>query len=154
MGWCGLRKIAVFFALLSGLLLGYCALPLTSVSVITIELQDDSGGKITSDGRAVFLDAEERPITEIVLGELPSWDNVIHWWAHSANPESRLRPEDARRAASVTLSAQGCAALTMPIVLQRQYVPPSLSPHGGGRAYMLYEFRAVARLACGSAGGG
>jgi hypothetical protein len=144
-----LKKIAALFALLLGLLLGYCALPLTSVSVITIELEDDRGGKITTGARAVFLDADARPITEIALGELPSWDNVIHWWAHSSNAESRLRPEDALRAVSAVISAQGCAPLALPIALERQYVAPSLSPHGGGSAYMLYEFRGTARLACG-----
>jgi hypothetical protein len=150
-----LKKIAALSALLLALLLGYCALPLTTVSVITIELEDKSGGKITAGGRrAVFLDANGQPITELALGELPSWDNVIHWWAHSTNVESRLRPEDARRAVRAIVSAQGCAPLTLPIALRGEYVPPSLSPHGGGRAYMLYEFREVARLDCGAPAGG
>lgn len=143
------KKTIAVLALLLALAVGYCALPLTSVATIAIELEDQSGRKITADGHAVFLDTDGRPITEIVLGELPSWDNVIHWWAHSTNPESRLRPEDARRAVSAVISAQGCAPLTLPIALQRQYVAPSLSPHGGGSACMLYEFRGTARLACG-----
>lgn len=143
------KKIAAVLALLLVLAVGYCALPLTSVATILIEVEDQGGRKITADGGAVFLDAQGRPITEIALGELPSWDNVINWWAHSTNAESRLRPEDARRAVSAVISAKGCAPLTLPITLQRQYVPPSLSPHGGGSAYMLYEFRGTARLACG-----
>ena len=147
-----MKKILAFVALLLCLLLGYCALPLTSVSVITIALEDQAGGKITANGRALFLDAAGQPITEIELGELPSWDNIIHWWAHSTNAESRLRPEDARRTASAVISAQGCAPLTLPIALQGQYVPPSLSPHGGGGAYMLYEFTGTARLDCGGSG--
>ena len=36
----------------------------------------------------------------IALGELPSWDNNLHWWAHSSHPESKLHPDDARRALS------------------------------------------------------
>lgn len=143
------KKIAAVLALLLVLAVGYCALPLTSVATILIEVEDQGGRKITADGGAVFLDAQGDPITEIALGELPSWDNVINWWAHSSNAESRLRPEDARRAVSAVISAQGCAPLTLPIALQRHYVPPSLSPHGGGGAYMLYEFRSTARLACG-----
>ncbi len=105
-----------------------------------------------SNARAAFLDVDGRTIVEIALGELPSWDNNIHWWAHSSHEDSKLRPEDARRAGSAVISAQGCAPLTLPIELQGQYVPPSLSPHGGGRAYMLYEFKGTARLDCGAGG--
>lgn len=141
----GLKKI---FALLLCLLVGFCALPLTSVSSITIALEDQRGGRITADGRAAFLDADGRAIVEIALGQTPSWDNNVHWWAHSTNETSRLRPGDARRATSVAISAAGCARLTLPIALEGRYVPPSLAPHGGGRAYMLYEFKGTARLMC------
>ena len=147
-----MKKIAAMFALLLCLPVGYCALPLTSVSVITITLEDGQGRQITENAKAVFQDADGKPIVEIALGALPSWSNNIHWWAHSTNAESTLRPEDARRAARAVIEAQGCAPLTLPIELQRQYVPPSLSPHGGGRAYMLDEFKAIARLECGSGG--
>jgi hypothetical protein len=144
-----LKKIV---AILLCVLVGYCALPLTSVSAITIALEDRNGGKITANARASFLDDDGREIVEVALGELPSWDNNIHWWAHSSHKESKLRPDDARRARSAVISAQGCAPLTVPIALQGQYVPPSLSPHGGGRAYMLYEFKGTAQRDC-SAGG-
>ena len=147
-----MKKIAALIALLLCLLVGYCALPLTSVSVITIALEDDSGKQITENAKATFLDADGKAIVEIALGAPPSWSNNIHWWAHSSNPESVLRPADARRAASAVIEAQGCAPLTLPIELERQYVPPSLSPHGGGRAYMLDEFRATARLDCDAGG--
>jgi hypothetical protein len=143
-----LKKILVFPLCFLGLLVGYCALPLTSVSSVTIALEDQNGRKITANARASFLDSNGRAIVEVVLGELPSWDNNIHWWAHSSHETSKLRPEDARRAKSVVISAQECAPFTLPIELQGQYVPPSLSPHGGGRAYMLYEFSETARLNC------
>jgi hypothetical protein len=143
-----LKKVAALFAFLLCLLAGYCALPLTSVSAITIALEDRNGGKITANAHASFLDAGGRTIVDIALGELPSWDNNIHWWAHSSSEESRLRPEDARRARSVLITAQDCAPLTLPIELRGQYVPPSVMPHGGGRAYMLYEFSGTARLTC------
>ena len=143
-----MKKIVALLALLLCLLVGYCALPLTSVSVITITLEDDQGRQIIENATAVFQDADGKPIVEIALGALPSWSNNIHWWAHSTNAESTLRPEDARRAARAIISAQGCAPLAVPIELRRQYIPPSLSPHGGGRAYMLYEFRNVVRLDC------
>jgi hypothetical protein len=145
----GLKKIAVLLALLLCLLVGYCAVPLTSVAVITIALEDNNGRQITENAKATFLDAGSKAIVEIALGAPPSWSNNIHWWSHSSNPESVLRPEDARRAASAVISAEGCAPVTLPIQLQRHYVPPSLSPHGGGPAYMLYEYRAPARLDCG-----
>ncbi|WP_119300323.1 hypothetical protein [Dongia deserti] len=138
----------VFAALLLCVLVGYCALPLVSVSSITIALENQRGRKITADGRAAFLDADGRAIVEIALDESPSWDNNIHWWAHSTHETSKLRPVDARRARSVAISAGGCAPLTLPIALESRYVPPSLAPHGGGRAYMLYEFNGTARLTC------
>jgi hypothetical protein len=147
-----LKKIAVLLALLLCLSVGYCALPLTSVSVITIALEDGSGKQITENAMATFQDADGKAIVEIALGAPPSWSNNIHWWAHSSNAESTLRPEDARRATRAMVSAQGCAPLVLPIDLQRQYVPPSLSPHGGGRAYMLYEFTGTVRLDCNTGG--
>ena len=147
-----MKKIVALLALLLCLLAGYCALPLTSVSVITIALEDNNGRRITGNAKAMFRDADGKPIVEIALGAPPSWSNNIHWWAHSSNSESVLRPADARRATSAVIEAQGCAPLTLPIELQRQYVPPSLAPHGGGRAYMLDEFRATARLDCDGGG--
>lgn len=144
-----LKKV---LALLLLLLVGYCALPLTSVSSITIALENQKGERITANAQASFLDADGRTIVEVALGALPSWDNNIHWWAHSSLEGSTLRPEDARRAGSAVISAQGCAPLALPIRLQGRYVPPSLSPHGGGRAYMLYEFNETAQLDCGNGG--
>jgi hypothetical protein len=146
--WVPLKRFAAVFALLLCLLAGYCALPLTSVSAITLALENQGGRKIVSNARAAFLDVDGHEIVEVALGELPSWDNNIHWWAHSSHEASKLRPEDARRARSVVISAQGCAPLTLPIKLDGRYIPPSLSPHGGGRAYMLYEFNGTARLDC------
>ena len=135
-------------ALVLLLLVGYCALPLTSVSAITIAVEDEKGGKITANAVASFLYSDGRAILDVALGELPSWDNNIHWWAHSSHETSKLRPEDARRARSALISAEGCAPLKLPVELQSEYVPPSLMPHGGGRAYMLYDFTGTARLNC------
>lgn len=131
------------------LLVAYCALPLVTVSAITLTLEDAAGGKIVGPARAHFLDADGREIVTIALGELPSWDNNLHWWAHSSHPESKLHPDDARRARSVLIEADGCVPLTLPVELNSTYVPPSLLPHGGGRAYMLYEFSTIVRLECG-----
>lgn len=139
-------KKALAFLLL--LLVGYCAVPFTAVSSITIAVEDEKGGKITANAVASFLDSDGRAILDVTVGELPSWDNNIHWWAHSSHETSKLRPEDARRARTVLISAEGCAPLKLPIDLQSKYVPPSLMPHGGGRAYMLYEFTGAARLNC------
>ena len=141
-----MKKILVFPLCFLGLLVGYCALPLTSVSSVTIALEDQNGKKITGSALASFLDVDGRAIVDIALGELPSWDNNIHWWAHNSSEESKLRPEDARRARSVLVTAQDCAPLTLPIELHGQYVPPSVMPHGAGPAYMLYEFSGTARL--------
>lgn len=135
-------------ALVLLLLVGYCAVPLTSVSAITIAVEDEKGGKITANAVASFLDSDGRAILDVAVGEPPSWDNNIHWWAHSSHETSKLRPEDARRVKSALISAEGCAPLKLPVELEREYVPPSLMPHGGGRAYMLYDFTGTARLNC------
>jgi hypothetical protein len=144
------RILAFLIPIVSlALLVAYCTLPLVTVSAITLTLEDAAGGKIVGPARGRFLDADGREIVTVALGELPSWDNKLHWWAHSSHPESKLHPDDARRARSVLIEADGCAPLTLPVELGSTYAPPSLLPHGGGRAYMLYEFSAVVRLECG-----
>ena len=143
------RKRVLVAIIAAALLLGYCALPLTAVSTITVTLEDRQGGKIAGPARALFLDADGREIVAIALGEQPWWDNNIHWWAHSSHETSRLRPDDARRARSVRIEADGCAPQTLPVELSGAYVPPSIMPHGGGSAYMLYEFSVTVRLECG-----
>jgi hypothetical protein len=110
---------------------------------------DDRGNKILNDATATFLDENDRKIAEIGLGALPSWDNNIHWWAHSDHPTSTLRPDDARRARSAIIRAPGCGPLRLPIALSSTYNPPSIMPHGGGEAYMLYEFSRTVMLECG-----
>ena len=146
------KRIPAILVILGGLawLAAHYALPRVSVSVITLTLEDEVGGKIAGPARAHFLDADGREIVTIALGELPSWDNNLHWWAHSSHPESQLHPKDALRARGVMIEADGCAPQTVRVELRGTYVPPSLLPHGGGRAYMLYEFSRVVRLECGS----
>lgn len=145
------KRILVFLIPVASLalLVAYCALPLVTVSAITLTLEDEAGGKIVGPARGHFLDGDGRKIVTIALGALPSWDNNLHWWAHSSHPESKLHPDDARRVRSVLIEADGCAQQTLPISLTGTYVPPSPLPHGGGRAYMLYEFTKVVRLECG-----
>lgn len=141
-------KKAVVLILLLCLPVAYCALPLTSVSTITLTLEDEQGGKVAGRARAVFLDADGKEIVAVALGALPSWDNNIHWWAHSSEESSLLRPDDARRVRGVRVEADGCVPLTLPMQVAGSYVPPSIAPHGGGRAYMLYEFTRTLRLDC------
>lgn len=143
------RKWIIVPILALCLALAYCALPLTTVSAITLTLEDQAGGRIAGPARASFLDADGREIVAVTLGALPSWDNNIHWWAHSSHDSSLLRPDDARRARSVRIEAAGCAPRELPMQVVGSYVPPSLMPHGGGPAYMLYEFSRTVRLECG-----
>lgn len=145
-------KKALAIILVLSLAVGYCALPLRSVSTITLTLVDQDGTPIETNAHARFRDAENRDIVDIALGRLPSWQNNIHWWAHSDHEASTLRPDDARRARSALVEAAGCAPVTLPIALAGTYVPPSPMPHGGGSAYMLYEFAATVRLECGAGG--
>lgn len=125
-----------------------CAVPLTSVSTITLTLVDQAGKPVTTKASATFYDAEKRVITRIALGKFPSWENNIHWWAHSTSAASLLRPRDARRAVSATLTVEHCDSLTIPIALSSEYIAPSAALHGGGVAYMFYNYAAIAQLTC------
>lgn len=141
------KFLAALLVLIAGAV-AFFSLPLTSVAVLTVTLTDQNGGKITADATATYLDGGGNAIVTIAFG-LPSWDNNLHWWAHSRHPASRLRPEDAKRAASVRIEAKGCETVTIPVSLERSYEPPSPMPHGGGAAYFIYRFERAVVLRCG-----
>ncbi len=137
-------------ALVLCLLAAYCAMPLTSVSSITITLENQDGKNITKNAMASFLDEHEQKIVDIELEKPPSWDNNINWWAHSEHPTSLLLPSDARRVNKVVIGAMHCEPVTLPVVLTSTYNAPSIMPHGAGPAYMYYEFNRIVRLQCGN----
>ena len=138
------------FAILVLALLGvYFFWPSKSISALTITIEDDAGAKITSNAKATFLDADGQTIATVELGHLPSWDNNIHWFANSEDPEVSPHPDDARRAIAAVVRAQDCGPVRVPVALTSSYAPPSIMPHGAGPAYMYYEFRATVRLKCG-----
>jgi hypothetical protein len=141
------KFLAALLVLIAGAV-AFFSLPLTSVAVLTVTLTDQNGGKITADATATYLDGGGNAIVTIAFG-LPSWDNNLHWWAHSRHPASRLRPEDAKRAASVSIEAKGCETVTIPVSLERSYEPPSPMPHGGGAAYFIYRFERAVVVRCG-----
>ncbi len=141
------KLLLVLLVLVSGAA-AYFSLPLTSVAILTVTLTDQTGRKITADATATYLDGTGSPIVNIAFG-LPSWDNNLHWWAHSRHATSTLRPEDAKRAAAVRIEAKGCEAVTIPVTLERSYEPLSLMPHGGGAAYFIYRFDRNVILRCG-----
>jgi hypothetical protein len=143
-----MKKLLAVVLVLIAVLAAYFGLPLTSVAVLTVTLTDQNGGKITADASATYLDGGGNAIVTIAFG-LPSWDNNLHWWAHSRHPASRLRPEDAKRAVSVRIEAKGCETVTIPVSLERSYEPPSPMPHGGGAAYFIYRFNGSVVLRCG-----
>jgi hypothetical protein len=143
-----MKKLLAALLILIGGTIAYFSLPLTSVAVLTVTLTDQNGGKITADATATYLDGTGSPIVSIAFG-LPSWDNNLHWWAHSRHPASKMRPEDAKRAAAVRIEAKGCEAATIPVTLERSYEPLSLMPHGGGAAYFIYRFDRNVVLQCG-----
>lgn len=123
--------------------------PFTSVATITLTLEDMQGQPVERHASAVFLDAQGATITTIKLDDrLSSWANNLHWWSHSGSDQSRLRPRDAMRATAVVVSAEGCTSQQLPIRLQSSYEPASLTPHGGGLAYLLYQFNQTVRLDC------
>lgn len=131
-------------------LVSFCALPVTSVATMTITLTDQNGQPITKNATATFFDAQENKITTIALGKPPSWSNTLHWWAHSTQAASHLRPADARQVVRVQIDAAHCVTVHMPVALAAQYIGPSVMPHGGGAAYMLYEFVRSVQMQCGT----
>ena len=141
------------FLLISSLLLcglaAYCAAPLMTVSALTIRLSDQTGRKITKNAHAIFLDTAGAEIVRIDTETRGSWENNLHWWAHSQHRQSKLTPNDARRAVSARVEAEGCKIETVPVVLKRRYEPPSLAPHGGSAAYIGFTFEIDLILQCG-----
>jgi hypothetical protein len=143
-----MKKSSIAFILLVSGLLGYCSLPLRSVALLTVGLEDQGGRPIKTGGKATFLDTSGTEITSIASGEPGSWDNKLHWWAHSHHDTSRLRPEDAKRAATVRVEAAGCESTQIPVSLVRTYEPLSFAPHGGGPAHFIYRFERDIVLTC------
>jgi hypothetical protein len=128
--------------------LGYCSLPLTQVAALTVAVYDDRSRAITGNMEAVFLDDAGREIQRITPKTPGSWDNRLHWWSHSSHDTSLLRPTDARRARTVTVSAEGCESASLPVTLQWSYEPISLFPHGSGAAFLFYQFERDIVLKC------
>jgi hypothetical protein len=129
-------------------LVGYCSYPFVSVVAITIRLVDQAGEAVRGEAEAVFLDAAGKEIVTVTLETRGSWDNNLHWWARNDSPYSLLRPADARRARSAVVSVPQCESVELPIQLRRTYEPLSFAPHGGGSAYLLYEFERELVLIC------
>jgi len=144
-----MRPILIAIATALVLLAGYCSLPLTSVAVLTVTITDESGRGIAAGSTASYLDAEGGVIATITPETPGSWDNNLHWWVHSSHPTSTLRPKDALRAVAVEIGSPGCAPARLPVVLERDYEPPSLAPHGGGPAHFIYRYDAEVVLDCG-----
>lgn len=142
-----MKALAVVLLLIAGTL-GYCTLPFTSVATLTVIVTDQTAGKITKDASVTFLDAVDRPIITIRSGSPGSWDNALHWWAHSSHSTSLLHPRDAQRAASARIGARNCESVTIPVKLARRYESMSVMPHGAGAAYFLYTFEQKVALRC------
>jgi hypothetical protein len=144
-----MRKFWLILFLLPLASMAYCSLPLTSVAVLTLTLSDQTGAKIEADAAATYRDADGAPIVTITSEMPSSWDNNLHWWSHSQHTTSTLRPDDARRAVTVEVTAKGCEAGTVPVELVRHYEALSFAPHGGGSAYFIYRFEREVVLQCG-----
>ena len=110
-----MKKIIAILALAS--LGAYVLLPLKSISALTITIEDEAGGRITSNAAATFVDESGLAITTVELGRLPSWDNNIHWFASSEDPEGKPHPDDAKRASAAIIRARDCGPVRLPIAL-------------------------------------
>lgn len=144
-----MRKVLAVLVLLVLAPVGFCSLPLTTVALLTVSVTDQHGARIMAGATATYLDAAGKPIVTISSGDPQSWDNNLHWWAHSSHRTSILRPADAKRAVAVEVAAEGCTSIRLPVALARQYEPLSFAPHGGGPAYLIYRYDAEAPLTCG-----
>jgi len=144
-----MRKILLAVILLPLASMAYCSLPLSSVAVLTLTLSDQTGAKIEADAAATYRDADGAPIVTITFETPSSWDNQLHWWSHSQHTTSPLGPEDAKRAATVEITAKGCETVTLPVALEWGYEPMSFAPHGGSEAYFAYRFDRDVVLQCG-----
>ena len=141
------KALLISLAIVIGLL-GYCSYPFVSVSAITLSLVDQAGEPLRGEAEAVFLDAAGKEIVTISDATPGSWEGHLHWWAHSGHRQSLASPAKARRAVAAIVSAPGCAPAKLPIALTRTYEPLSFAPHGGGPAYLLYEFEREVTLSC------
>jgi len=142
------KKFLCFLALLL-LLPAYCALPLKSVAALTLTVTDRNGAPLKDGVTAAFFDAEGNSLAVIATGTPPSWENNIHWWAHSRYPGKSIgHPRDAKRAVRAVLNAPGCAPLEVPVHVETVYEALSFAPHGGGPAYMYYRFEKTVQMDC------
>lgn len=143
-----MKKGLLVVLVLTAALVVWLSLPLTSVAVLTVTVTDQNDSRIESGVKATYFDGNGKPIVTITPQTRGSWDNNLHWWSHSSHNTSNLRPEDALRAVSVRIEAEGCSPSEAPVKLQRSYEPLSLFPHGGGAAYFLYSFSKGVVLQC------
>ena len=143
-----MKKISIVLLALVGAIVGFLCLPLRSVVLLTVTVSDQNGQKVTGDVAATYFDAEGKPIAKITPYTKGSWDNNLHWWAHSSHFASNLRPVDAKRATSVLIEAKDCDGVTLPVRLERKYEPMGITPHGGGPAYFIYRFEQPVVLQC------
>ena len=130
------------------LLVGYCSLPLTTVVSIEINLQDQDGRALPG-AAGTFVDGSGKVIGTIEGKPWVLEQHHLSWWTSSAYPDKGfMRPVDALNAREVLISAPGCVPLRLPIRLTREYHGLSLSPHGGGPAFNLYQFEPTVKLTC------
>lgn len=122
--------------------------PFTTVATITLTLEYPDGAPWLHQARADFHDERGAVITTISLDRAPSWGANLHWWAHSYSDQSHLRPRDMLRVTSVTVRPEGCAPQHLPLRLEARYEAASLSIHGGGLAYLLYDYKTVVKVDC------
>jgi hypothetical protein len=140
------KKPLVLAILFLCLPVAWCSIPMKTVVSIIIHLEDEAGVPLAREASAAFLDAEGKTIISIEGDRGFHW---IHWWASSEFPEqSKLTPDDAKKARRAVVTAKGCESAETPIELERIYEGLSFMPHGGGPAYMYYKLEKTLRLKC------
>jgi hypothetical protein len=161
------NKVSFGLALLIAASVGYCSLPLTSYAILIVSVTNQNAPPIPAnrsasdavranlksepsmaDLTATYLDRTGTPIVTITPKSIGSWGNNLQWYTHSSNSNSIKRPEDAQQAVAVRIEAKGCDPQTIPVKLDRTYIPLSFSPHGGGPASIYFKFNGAAVLTC------
>ena len=143
-----MKKFALISISFIAVIFGFFSIPFTSVVIFTITLEDQNKKPISKNAAAVFFDKQGNEITKISLKMRESHANSLIWWSHSSHKTSHLRPKDALRTTTASVSANNCTPLTIPVTIHKHYEPLSGAIHGGGAAYNIYTFKKTVQLEC------
>ena len=143
-----MKKNIIILSIFAAISLLFFSIPLSSVAMLEITVVDQNGRKITDGLNATYFDDKKTAIVKITSKTRGSWENNLLWWTSSKHGNGKTTPADALRTTLVRIDAKDCKSISIPISLNRTYVPISISPHSGGAAHFIYRFDKSATLQC------